>query len=184
MPHATMTAQMNWDLSTYFPEFNGPEMREFKDRLKKDIESLKGKAAPMSSLDNSNKAEWEEVLLMNENLLKRFSHLSSYVGCLYACDANNEAYLKEEADLAVMGRNFKLKIEILRSIKDAPEELFYSFIDRDNLKDAFHYLKRLRDESRMKMTPDKEMLATDLEWMGSAPGAVSMIPSAQSWSSR
>jgi oligoendopeptidase F len=163
MAEAITTTQMNWDLSSYFPEFNGPEMRDFKDRLKKDIESIKEKAASLSSLDDSNKTEWEELLLMNENLLKRFSHLSSYIGCLSACDANNEAYLKQEADLAVMGAEFsKLKIEILRSIKDAPDELFYSFSDRDNLKDAFHYLKRLRDESRMRMAPDKEMLAADL----------------------
>jgi oligoendopeptidase F len=163
MAEANMTTQMNWDLTSYFPEFNGPDMRDFKDRLKKDIESIREKAASLPSLNDSNQAEWEEILLMNENLLKRFSHLSSYIGCLSACDANNEAYLKEEADLAVMGAEFsKLKIEILRSIKDTPEELFYSFIDRDNLEDAFHYLKRLRDESQMKMTPDKEMLATDL----------------------
>ncbi|MGB7290795.1 MAG: M3 family oligoendopeptidase [Thermodesulfobacteriota bacterium] len=163
MAEANMTTQMNWDLSSYFPEFNGPEMRDFKDRLKKDIKSLKQKAGSLSPLDDPNKAEWEEVLLVNENLLKRFSHLSSYIGCLSACDANNEAYLKQEADLAVMGAEFsKLKIEILRSIKDAPDELFYSFIDRDNLKDAFHYLKRLRDESHMRMAPDKEMLAADL----------------------
>jgi oligoendopeptidase F len=157
------TTKMNWDLSSYFPEFNGSEMRDFKDRLKKDIESIKERAASLSSLNDSNQTEWEELLLMNENLLKRFSHISSYTGCLSACDANNEAYLKEEAQLAVMGAEFsKLKIEILRSIKDAPDELFDSFIDRDNLKDAFHYLKRIRDESQMKMTPDKEMLATDL----------------------
>lgn len=163
MGEANMTTQMNWDLSSYFPEFNGREMRDFKDRLKKDIESIREKAASLSSLNDSNQTEWEELLLVNENLLKRFSHLSSYIGCLSACDANNGAYLKEEADLAVMGAEFsKLKIEILRSIKDAPEELFYSFIDRDNLKDASHYLKRLRDESHMRMAPDKEMLAADL----------------------
>jgi oligoendopeptidase F len=163
MAQANITTQMNWDLSSYFSEFNGPEMRDFKDRLKKDIESIKEKAASLSSLDDSNKAEWEEVLLVNENLVKRFSHISSYIGCLSACDANNQAYLKEEADLAVMGAEFsKLKIEILRAIKVAPDELFYSFIDSDNLQGASYYLKRLRDESQMKMAPDKEMLATDL----------------------
>jgi oligoendopeptidase F len=163
MAEGNMTTQMNWDLSSYFPEFNGPEMRDFKDRLKKDIESLKQKAGSLSSLDDSNKAEWEELLLMNENLVKRFSHLSSYIGCLSACDANNEAYLKEESDLAVMGAEFsKLKIEILRSVKDAPDELFYSFIDSENLNGASFYLKHLRDESHMRMAPDKERLATDL----------------------
>ncbi len=154
---------MNWDLTSYFPEFDGREMRHFKERLKKDIGALKEKAGSLSTLNDLNKAEWEEVLLLNENLLKRFSHISSYIGCLSACDANNQAYLKEEADLAVMGAEFsKLKIEILSGVKDAPEELFYSFIDSENLRDASYYLTRLRDEAGMKMTPDKEMLATDL----------------------
>jgi len=104
MPEATMTNKMNWDLSSYFPEFSGPEMRDFKDRLKKDIESIKEKAASLSSLDDSNKTDWKEVFLKNEDIVRRFSHLSSYVNCVAAFDANNEDYLKEEAEVSVNWR--------------------------------------------------------------------------------
>ena len=40
------TAKMNWDLTSYFPEFNGPEMKEFKEKLKGDIQTAKEKASP------------------------------------------------------------------------------------------------------------------------------------------
>ena len=33
--------KMNWDLTSYFPKFNGPEMIEFKKHLQNDIESIK-----------------------------------------------------------------------------------------------------------------------------------------------
>lgn len=154
---------MNWDLSAYFPQFKGPEMRDFKDRLKKDIATVGERAGSLAALDNSNKKEWEEVLLMAEDLVKRFSHLSSYIGCLSSCDANNEEYLKEEAELAVMEAQFsKLKIEILRAIREASDEVFCSFIERANLEGASNHLKRLRAESKMTMTPEREMLASDL----------------------
>lgn len=158
-----MKNDMNWDLTSYFPEFDGSEMREFKDELQSDIKSLRGKATSLLSLDDSNQKEWEEVFLMSEVIMKRYSHLSSYVGCLSSCDSNNESYLREEADLALMGAEFsKLKIEMLRAIKGASDEAFSSFTRRDGFRDVVYYLNRLREESRLRMNPEKETLATDL----------------------
>ncbi|MGH7902074.1 MAG: M3 family metallopeptidase, partial [Thermodesulfobacteriota bacterium] len=163
MPEETMTTKMNWDLSSYFREFDGIEMREFKDRLKNDMKSVKEKAASLSSLDDSNQKVWEEVFLMSEDIMKRFSHLSSYVGCLSSCDSNNESYLREEAELAVIGAEYsKVKIELLRAIKCAPEDIFSSFAKRDGFKGAVYYINRLREESQLRMNPEREALATDL----------------------
>ncbi len=32
-----MKKGVNWDLDSYFPKFNGPEMQKFKDQLKQDL---------------------------------------------------------------------------------------------------------------------------------------------------
>ena len=81
---------MSWDLSSYFPEFDGPEMRRFKDGLARDIASLKAEATALPPLITESAANWERILLRNEAILQRISHLGSYIGCLASSDARNE----------------------------------------------------------------------------------------------
>src|SRR3972149_4613497 len=138
---------MTWDLTSYFPEFNGAEMLQFKEALRQD----------------ANSDAWEGILLRHEDLLRRMSHLGSYVGCLASADARNEAYLKEEAALALLRAEIaKVKIELLRAVKNSGDSIFASFTARPSLAGAQNYLNRLRQEARRAMVPDKEVLATDL----------------------
>ena len=90
---------MSWDLASYFPEFNGSEMRRFKQGLASDVASLKAEAAALPPLATESSASWERVLLRNEDILKRMSNLGSYISCLASSDARNESYLKEESEL-------------------------------------------------------------------------------------
>ncbi len=154
---------MTWDLTSYFPEFNGAEMLQFKEALRRDVETLKQSAAALAPLQDANTDGWEGILLRHEDLLRRMSHLGSYVGCLASADARNEAYLKEEAALARLRAEIaKVKTELLRAVKETTEECFSSFIARTSLSGAQNYLNRLREEARRAMMPDKEVLATDL----------------------
>ena len=152
-----------WDLTSYFPEFNGPEMLQFKEALRHDIASLRDQAALLPILTETNLAAWEEVLARGEDLTRRMSHLSSYIGCLASSDARNEDYLKEEAALALLRAEFaKVRIENLRAFKGATDADFARFLARPYLAGAENYLTRLREEARRAMTAEKEILATDL----------------------
>jgi oligoendopeptidase F len=154
---------MNWDLTSYFPQFDGAEMRRFKEALRRDIASLKDRAASLLPLNEENASGWEDVLTRNEALTRRMSHLSSYVSCLAASDGRNEDYLKEEAALASMRAELaKVRVELLRGVKETPDEIFASFIAQRSLDGAQNYLKRLREEARRAMSTEKEILATDL----------------------
>jgi len=154
---------MNWDLTSYFPRFDGSEMRRFKEVLRCDIASLKDRAASLLPLNDENASGWEDVLTRNEALTRRMSHLSSYVSCLAASDGRNEDYLKEEATLASMRAELaKVRVELLRGVKETPDEIFASFIAQRSLDGAQNYLKRLREEARRAMSTEKEILATDL----------------------
>ena len=154
---------MNWDLTSYFSRFDGPEMRRFKEALRRDIASLKDRAASLLPLNDENASGWEDVLTRNEALTRRMSHLSSYVSCLAASDGRNEDYLKEEATLASMRAELaKVRVELLRGVKETPDEIFASFIAQRSLDGAQNYLKRLREEARRAMSTEKEILATDL----------------------
>jgi len=154
---------MTWDLTSYFAEFNGAEMRQFKQAIRADVAALQQTAAGLPALDAESAPAWEEILLRNEDLSRRMSHLGSYIGCLASSDARNEAYLQEEAELTrTRAELAKLRIELLRALKAAADELFAAFIARPKLDGAQNYLHRLREQARRAMTLEKEILATDL----------------------
>ncbi|OGE22553.1 MAG: hypothetical protein A3J42_04760 [Candidatus Dadabacteria bacterium RIFCSPHIGHO2_12_FULL_53_21] len=157
------TAKMNWDLTSYFPEFNGPEMKEFKEKLKGDIQTVKEKASSLAPLDDLNRSEWEDVFLKNEDLVTRYTHIDSYIGCLSAADGLNEEFLREEAEMSALGAEFsKLKVELMRGVKDTSDENFTSLTESKALTSSKYYLGRLREESQKKMNTEREILAADL----------------------
>jgi oligoendopeptidase F len=154
---------MTWDLTSYFPQFDGPEMRRFKDLLRDDVLALKKQAAAATVLNQKSAVQWEEILLRNEDLSRRMSHLSSYVSCLAASDARNEAYLAEESALVRLRAELaKVRIELLRAFKGSTDEDFSALKAKPSLQGAQNYLNRLREEAGRAMTPEKEILATDL----------------------
>jgi len=157
------TNTMDWDLTSYFTEFNGPEMIEFKRQLNKDIISIKERAAELSPLDKDTQEEWEQIFLDCEDLTTRYSHLRSYIGCVSSADSLNEDHLKEEAELSVLGAEFsKLSSELLNSLKNANDEVFLSFSEKPSLSSSSYYLGRIREESQKRMDQDNEVLAADL----------------------
>ncbi|GJM16398.1 MAG: oligoendopeptidase [Thermodesulfobacteriota bacterium] len=157
------TNNMNWDLTSYFPKFNGPEMKEFKKQLQEDIQSITEKASSIASLKKNNQEEWEQIFLDCEDLTIRYSHLRSYVGCVASADSNNEDHLKEEAEMSVLGAEFsKLSSELLNSLKEADDEAFKSFTQKSALEEASYYLKRSREEAQKRMDQENEILAADL----------------------
>src|SRR5689334_15673031 len=154
---------MPWDLTSYFPSFRGPEMLQFKQALHEDIAALHKTAAALPQLNVDSVSAWEDVLLRNEKLMRRMSHLSSYVSCLASADGQNEMYQSEEAEIirdrAELG---KVRIELFRAFKDVPDEVFAVLFRMPSLLGAENYLHRLREEASRAMSSDKEVLATEL----------------------
>ncbi len=155
--------KMNWDLAPYFPEFNGTEMVRFKEVLRRDINELLGEAEALDVLNRDNLDDWETLFLEGEDLWMRLGHLGSYVGCLTAADARNEAYLREESALSrTSAEASKIHIQFLRAVKETPDDIFEEFVQRDAFRDAGYFLNRLRREARYTMDASREALATDL----------------------
>ncbi len=154
---------VNWDLTSYFPAFDGPEMRVFKKKLSADIAAIQKKAAKLPPLSARTANDWEKLILAAENAGTRLGHLYSYAGCLSAAHAGNEAYSAEEAKLAGLGAEYsKFLVDLLWAFKDAPEKVFASFVKRPKLKDIAYSLKRTREQARRTMSPAEEKLAADL----------------------
>ena len=154
---------MNWDLESFFPSFDGPEMRQFVEELERDVAAAQRRAGGLDTLCRQNEADWEEVFLIFEDLGKRLSHLSSYLGCLTAADVENEAYKKEEADTyRLYAEAAKLEVELMRGLKDATDEDFAHTGARERLGDSDYFLGRLREQAQRTMSPPEERLAADL----------------------
>jgi oligoendopeptidase F len=154
---------MTWDLSSYFPKFNGPEMLRFKEALRGDIAALREKAVSLPALAKTSAGAWEEVLVRGEDLTRRLSHLGSYISCLASSDARNEGYLQEESALTRLRAEFsKVRIEYLRAFRDATDADYAAFLARPSLTGVENYLNRVREEARRAMSTDKEIFATDL----------------------
>ena len=154
---------MTWDLTSYFAEFNGAEMLQFKEAIRADVAALQKSAANLPPLDAESASAWEDILLRHEDVSRRMSHLGSYISCLASSDARNEAYLNEEAELTRSRAEIaKVRIELLRAFKDCSDDHFAALAGKATLAGAEHYLNRLREEARRAMTAEKEVLATEL----------------------
>jgi len=154
---------MTWDLTSYFAEFHGPEMLQFKEAIRADVATLQKTAASLPPLHAKSASAWEDILLRHEDLSRRMSHLGSYISCLASSDARNEAYLKEEAELTrTRAELAKVRIELLRAFKHSSDGEFAALCAKPTLAGAENYLNRLREEARRAMSTEKEILATDL----------------------
>ena len=138
-------------------------MLRFKEAIRQDVAALQQTAAKLPVLSLNSASAWEDVLLRNEELMRRMSHLNSYISCLASADGRNEAYQQEEAELIRDRAELaKVRIELLRAFKDVPDEVFTVVLGKTSLLGAENYLRRLREEANRAMSSDKEVLATDL----------------------
>jgi len=154
---------MTWDLTSYFSEFNGAEMLLFKEAIRADVAALQKTATILPELNSESANAWEDILLRNEDISRRMSHLGSYISCLASSDARNESYQKEEAELTrTRAELAKVRIELLRAFKGAKDKFFTDFCALPSLAGSHNYLQRVREEARRAMTAEKEILATDL----------------------
>ncbi len=154
---------MNWDLTSYFPEFQGPEYKEFKENLSSGIKSLDEKASASDPLCGENLEFWKDVFLETERFISRYSHIRSYVGCLSASDSNREDYLREEAAISLLGSDLeKLEVQLQRALRDTDEDLLSEFVSFPDIGSASYYVRRVWRNSRFTMSAPKEILASEL----------------------
>jgi oligoendopeptidase F len=153
----------NWSLESYFPRFDGAEYRAFKADLARELGARLASAAAEPELLAENIGAWAGFFTAWEGLSARLWHLGSYLSCLSAADAANEAYQGENAGLAGLEAVAeKLKVELQRAVRGADAGLWEKFLARPELSGASHTLDRMRIEARHQMSRAEEALAADL----------------------
>lgn len=138
-------------------------MVAFKAQLYADGKALLERAAGLGSLTSENADAWESVFLADEELNTRWWHLGSYLGCLTSADAADETYKKEEAAFSRECATLtKIDTELKRGLKDASDEVFEAFADREALRSARFTLEHTRKDAQFAMSQEREALAADL----------------------
>ncbi len=163
MPTHTPQNSDRWSLESWFSGFGKPDYIKFKATLVRDVEVLKAKAAVL----RRGKAGLLSAINAAEALTDRLSHLSAYLGCLSADDANDEAVKADEAWIATLeAENTKLMASIRSALAALSEAAFTSLLADSSLKDAEHAVTRLRCEGQQQMSAAMEALAADLNVNG------------------
>lgn len=158
---------MDWDLSSYFPQFDGPEYRAFVTTLNAATQALLTEARALPPCEGTTKEAWIQVLLSYERISADWTHLRSYVGALSAGDATDERYRKHEGRLSQDAATLqKLEVELLRGLGGASEAAFEALRAAPALHGAEVALDRLRHRARHSMSPELEGLAADLSVVG------------------
>jgi oligoendopeptidase F len=154
---------LNWDLSSFFPDFDGRERRRFEESLAADANALLEDAVKLGAIGAGSDEAWEGILLRYEGLLARLSHIGTYVTCLASADADDERYALAESRLNLLRATFdKITVELRRALRDAGDREVRAFGSREKLAGATFFIERLREEAKTSMAPDLEGLAADL----------------------
>jgi len=152
-----------WDLTTYFPTFDGPEYRAFRRRIEERLDSLGPRGAAIGELSPSNAHDWAAWIVELEAIVRDAWHLSSYIGCLCSADSRNEATKAEEARLATLSATFaKVVVPFRAALRNATDESFAALKKQAAVEELGHWLDRERHEAQFSMDPPLEELAADL----------------------
>lgn len=163
MSTASPATPDRWSLESWFSGFGKPDYIAFKTALVADIDALKKQAAALGG----DTKEIVAVINTLEALSDRLSHLSAYLGCLSADDANDEAVKADEAWISTLeAENTKLLASLRSALAALGDDAFAAMLKDTSLKNAEHTVKRLRHEGQHQMSAEMEALAADLNVNG------------------
>ena len=163
MSSAPPTAPDRWSLESWFSGFGNSDYTDFKAVLVHDVEVLKIQAAALGA----DTAEIARVINALESLSDRLGHLSAYLGCLSADDANDEAVKADEAWLSTLeAESTKLMASLRSALAALSDDAFSTLLADSSLKNAEHAVKRMRHEGQHQMKSEMEALAADLNVNG------------------
>lgn len=152
-----------WDLTAYFPAFEGAEHRAFIAALEADAKGLLDDASKLPALDAPSAPMLSAIVARWEDAMARVGHLFSYTNCLTSADGANEQYQQAEAKLGTLRATFeKVGTELKRALGKASDADFAAFTARAELEGAKFQLDQLRRDAKFRMSGDLEGLAADL----------------------
>ncbi|MCB2154512.1 M3 family oligoendopeptidase [bacterium] len=154
---------VQWDLTSYFPEFDGPEYKAHVEKLEEDIDQMGKDAQALKEITTENTDQWAELICRDEEITCNFSHWASYIGCLNSADSRNEDYKREQARMSRIGAQYrKAGVPIMAALRDVTDDAFEKLVSHPSMETARFSMERGRIDAKRTMDPELEMLAADL----------------------
>ena len=163
MSQSSSTTPDRWSLDSWFSGYGHSDYIDFKTDLVSDVQGLKIQAAAL----RGDTFETVQVINALESLSDRLGHLSAYLGCLSADDANNEAVKADEAWISTLeAESTKLMASLRAALAAMSDAAFEVLLADSSLRNAEHAVKRMRHEGQHQMKSEMEALAADLNVNG------------------
>ena len=160
---------MSWDLTPFFPSFDGPEYRAFRAQLAGDLAALLSDARALGALESGRLGDWAVLLVRLEDATARSAHVASYLACLSSADSRDETVAREVASTAAArAEQEKVYVLVREAVRAASDALFAELVADERLGSARFFLARMRERARWSMTAPEENLAADLDATGLA----------------
>lgn len=161
-------SSIRWDMTRFFTRLGGEDYELFVEDFAKDVAAQNEELAVLGKdLKREKLDAWSSWLLQREDLLRRGTHLWSYIHCLCANDAKNEEISAQKTRFQSIWNEYEKGLSTLRIVLGAAEETsFHALVGRPELESARFYLGLLRTQGQHSMTPEQERLAADLSISG------------------
>jgi oligoendopeptidase F len=158
-----MAIEPDWDMTPYFPEFDGSAYRDFRASLATDVADLQAELRAVAPLSDQTASTWAALLVRLEEIASRSAHLHSYLGCMGAADGRDEGIQREAAAAAVLAAEIsKVFVAVRAAFREVEGDVFQHLLDRPELAAAAYYLERVRRRAEWSMSEPLETLAADL----------------------
>ncbi|MCP5558436.1 MAG: M3 family oligoendopeptidase [Verrucomicrobiaceae bacterium] len=153
------SAPDRWSLESWFSGFGAADYLDFKAALVRDVEVLRAKAEVLADDCPAIVA----VIVELEAFSDRLGHLSAYLGCLTADDANDEAVKADEAWISTLdAESVKLSATLQSALASLSDDAFETVVADPALENATHAVRRMREAGQKQMSAELESLAADL----------------------
>jgi oligoendopeptidase F len=163
MTHPSSQTPDRWSLESWFTAFAAPDYMAFKSDLAGDVESLLVRAKGLGH----GVEVIVDLIAELELLTERFGHLSAYLGCLSADDANDEAVKSDEAWISTLEADvIKVRASLQAALLALSDADFSQILAAASLAGAEYAVQRMREEGCLQMSSDLESLAADLNVNG------------------
>lgn len=162
---ASASAQPNWDMTPYFTAIDGPDYVAFCQALAGDVVRLQeqARALPPSIVQAAGQAAWPAFLRDLESAFSRQRHLESYLDCMGAADARDEAVTQQTGALASLRAGLeKAFVALYAHLRAMSDTDFEALTGHPDLAPVRYWLTRMRIAATHQMGPALEDLAADL----------------------
>lgn len=148
-----------WDLTTYFPSPDGPEIAAFLAELDAGLADFETRAAA----GDAATADWPSLLLAQEDLEARLRHLSSYGYCVCSEDQQSAPGARlYTVEVRQRGRFDAAAARVTAALGALSDAAFDAVCAAPSLEGLRWLLQRQRALAQSRLPPGEESLAGDL----------------------